>query len=66
MKVLAQITGETDDVITLSYDSTTGHLYTESFGEPTTEVGPQFFNETDAAEYIQDSWGRDWNLTWLA
>lgn len=56
MKTLATITGDNEEAITLSFDPTTGHLYTESFGEPTMEVGPQFASEQQAADYIQDSY----------
>ena len=64
MKKMATITGENGEEITISFEGGSNMLYTESFGEPTTQVGPQFRGEEQAAEYIQDSWGRNWNLTW--
>lgn len=64
MKPLANITNENGLAITISYDEVACHLYTEAFGEPTEEVGPKFSSENEAANYIQDSWGRNWNLTW--
>lgn len=64
MKKIATITGENGETITISYDATTEHLYTESFGEPTMEVGPRLSDEASAAQYVQDSWGREWNLAW--
>jgi hypothetical protein len=53
MKKVATITGENNESITISFDATTGHLYTESFGEPTTEVGPQFASEEEACEHMR-------------
>lgn len=63
MKAIATITGEDGNTITISFDGS--RLFTESFGEPTMEVGPEFATEEKAAEYIHDSWGRGWNLIWL-
>jgi len=66
MKALATITGENGERITISYDATAEHLYTESFGEPTMEVGPRLATEQAASEWIQDSYGRtNWQLTWI-
>lgn len=65
MKKLATITGDHGEAIAILFDATTGHLYTECFGEPTTEVGPHFDGEGAAAEYVQDSWNT-WGLTWAA
>lgn len=62
MKKLATITGENGNRITLSYDGT--HIIMEEFGEPAIESGPYLATEEAAAEYIQDSWGRNWDLTW--
>lgn len=64
MKKLATIMGENGNRITLSYDGT--HIIMEEFGEPALESGPEMATEEDAAEYIHDSWGSGWDLTWAA
>jgi hypothetical protein len=65
VKELATITNEAGLKITLSYEPIAGQLFTEAYGEPTMEVGPFFASEQAAIDYIQDSWGHGWNLTWL-
>jgi hypothetical protein len=64
MKKMATITGENGKEVTISFETESNMLYTESLDEPTTQVGPQFASEEQAAEYIQDSWGGNWNLNW--
>lgn len=64
MKPLATITGENGEIITISLHGT--QLFTESPGEPTIQVGGEFATEQAASEYILASWGRNWNLTWIA
>ena len=55
---MATIEGEDGDTITLWYAE--GVLHADE-----TVIGPEFASEEQAAQYIHDSYGRGWNLTWL-